>query len=139
MAQTHLPPNWQDRVVVGINGTPNGETRRFLMAQQQAEGGTAKWNPCNNTLWVQNFTDLPDYNDAKVRNYSFPNVGVAAHVLTLTSHRPDGTLVYGRLVNELQNASASGHTAEQIVANAKADIQTWGTNPDLMLQILASL
>lgn len=140
---THLPPHWQDRVVWGLDGTPNEQTYRFLTAQQRAEGGNAKWNPCNCSLWIQNFTDLPNYNDIPVRNYSYPNVGVAAHVLTLTQHTSDGKLKYAKLYNELQNAVNTGRTAEQMVENCRSDLVMWsGGNqdyPDLILSVLKNV
>lgn len=136
--QTHLPPQYQDRIVWGLNGRPTTQTWRYLTAQARCEGGNASWNPCNSTLWVQNFTLIPNYNDVGVRNYSYPNVGVCAHVLTLTQ-RDDGIMRFGEMYGELQQNSVTGRTAEEMVERSRANIHLWGTDPDLMLQVLASL
>lgn len=137
--QTHLPPNWQIRVIYGLNAVPNDETVRFLNAWQRAEGGRAKWNPLNSTLWVQSFTELPNYNDIPVRNYTYPNVGVAATVLTLSQHEKDGTLRFGKIVNEIQQAAQLGRSAEDMLERCKADIVKWGTDAELMARVLQEM
>jgi hypothetical protein len=135
----HSPPNWQDRVVVGTGGTPTHQTWRLLTAQARAEGGTAKWNPLNCTLWIQNFTELPNYNDIPVRNYRYPDAGVCAIVLTLTQRNASGTLMFGKLKNQLQHAS-DGRTAEQMLAAGWDDFKVWaGTSSDAYPNLIKSL
>lgn len=139
-ANNHFPPDWEDRVVVGKHGTPTPETKKLFAAQARAEGGAAVWNPLNCTLWVQNFTTLPNYNSIPVRNYSAPDAGVCAIVLTLTTRNADGKLVYGRLVDQIQHAT-DGRSALQMLEAAWEDYKTWegsssNAYPTLIRQIL---
>lgn len=140
MTETHIPPNFTERVCYGVNALNiTTAIREFFMAWIRAEGGTAKWNPLNSTLWVQNFTFLPNYNSIPVRNYVSPNAGVAATVLTLSQRMADGTLKYGKIVNALQNNYRTNESAVQMVENCRSQIKLWGTNPDLMLEIISGM
>lgn len=140
VSKNHLPPNFSARVAFGLNAmTWTHQIGRFFDAWVRAEGGDADWNPLNSTLWVQNFTNLPNYNDIPVRNYASPNAGVAATVLTLSQHNSDGSLKYGKIVNEIQNNFSNNRTAEQMVQNCQDQIHLWGTDPQLMLEILAGI
>jgi hypothetical protein len=136
MADTHIPPNFDERVLVGINARVNDENKKLFQAWRRVEGGTAKWNPLNSTLWVQNFTDLPDYNDIKVRNYTYESAGVAATILTFASRNSDGAQRYGGIKADLQ---AGTKTARQIVLDRAGQFRTWGTDVDLLLQVIDEL
>lgn len=124
---SHLPPHWEKRVLVAVGAASvRRESVRFLAAQAQAEGGDAQWNPTNTTFPLPGATD---YNQAGVKNYPHATWGVAAVACTLSNG------FYPGLLGDLQSGR---HTAEQIVARNRAEIQRWGTNPDLILRILAS-
>jgi hypothetical protein len=129
VTQTHLPPHWQGHLLRSLGALVGHENVRLLTAWQQAEGGTARWNPLNTTF------DLPgatDYNSVGVKNYPRPTWGVYATGLTLTSPA-SGPLTYGKILGHLQAGSS---TAEQIVSDCRDEFQTWGTNPDAILAVL---
>lgn len=131
--QTHLPPQWRQRVLAGINGHgwdtgsfyPEG--MRLLDAWQRAEGGTARWNPLNTTLRLAGSTD---YNGTGVQNYFRPTEGCAATVLTLVNGN------YNGILGDLQNGTK---TAEQIVNDRASQFRTWGTDPSVILAVLAGV
>lgn len=132
MTQTHLPPQWQQRLLAVVNGHgwdtgsfyPEG--LRLLEAWQRAEGGTAQWNPLNTTFYLPGSTN---YNTAGVKNYARATDGVCATGLTLVNGN------YNGILGDLQNGTK---TAEQIVHDRWAQFQTWGTNPQTILDVLAS-
>ena len=136
----HFPPYWRERTLAGIGaygwkaGKFNHEQMRFLHAQAQAEGGTAKWNPLNCTYkfpWGSS-----DYNKIPVQDYAQPTMGVCAIVLTLTtSHNDDGTMKFRHLLAWLQDGDG---TAEDFVKTdaGRAEVAEWGTDPDLLLACL---
>lgn len=133
MANTHLPPYWRQHLIAVIGGHADSEKLRFLDAWQQAEGGTAEWNPLNTTFPLPGATD---YNRAGVKDYTRPVWGVCATALTLTG--PDsGPLFYPHLLGHLQS-KAGTYTAEQIVNDCADEIRLWGTNPDTIRAILAA-
>jgi len=136
LAQTHLPPFWDSHLCAVLGIPKTHEAFRFLSAQQRAEGGTAKWNPLNSKLYVDQFTLSPDYNAQGVRNYAYPAAGVCATALTFISRNEDGTLKYGRLLGLLQ---AGKSTAEQIVDSCQDEISGWGTDPVLMMELLKEI
>ena len=103
------------------------EGMRLLDAWQRAEGGTARWNPLNTTYKLWNSTDY-NQNDPPVQNYFRPTEGCAATVLTLVNG------YYNGILGDLQNGVK---TAEQIVTDRRAQFQTWGTDPDVVLRVLA--
>lgn len=131
-AQTHLPPQWRQRVLAIVNGhgwdtgqfAP--ESLRLLAAWAQAEGGNARWNPLNTTFRLPGSTD---YNSAGVQSYFRPTEGVCATALTLVNGH------YNGILGDLQNGTK---TAEQIVSDRAAQFETWGTNPDTIAAVLAS-
>lgn len=128
MADTHLPPYWKERLIAVLGGRTafsRDERHRFLNAWARAEGGTAKWNPLNSTLKVGSSTP---YNSVGVQNYVRATEGVCATALTLVNG------FYGKIVGKLQGTT---FTAEEIVEDCRFQIQTWGTDPDLILAILA--
>ena len=124
MADTHLPPQWRERLLAVVGAKAGDENLRLLDAWQRAEGGTAQWNPLNTTF------DLPgttDYNSTGVKNYGKATWGVCATALTLTSG------LYNGILGDLQGG---GKTAEQIVSDRSAQFRKWGTNPALIQTIL---
>lgn len=130
MAQTHLPPNWRQRVlgIVNAHGWLQGqfypEGLRFFQAWAVAEGGTAKWNPLNTTYHLYGSTD---YNPTGVQNYLRPVDGCCATGITLANGH------YNGILGDLQNGTK---TAEQIVYDRETEIQTWGTDPTAILRAL---
>jgi hypothetical protein len=143
VTETHLPPNWIQRVcaILNVHGWLTGQwphqAIRFFTAWQRAEGGTAAWNPLNATTHVYAGVDRngrawqssSDFNAVHVSNYNRPVDGVMATASTLLNGN------FNPLVGALQNAD-SGILAEQLVEQHRAELQTWGTDPDLMLQVL---
>jgi len=140
MTDTHIPPGWIDTVRLNLRIPWNDQTHRFFEAMARAEGGTAKWNPLNSTLTLgSQWTEAIDYNEIPVRNYKYAIAGICATTLTFIQRKPDGTLLYGHLLNDLQRGEK---TAEQTVIDNRAQIgppDGWGTNPELMLEILKGL
>lgn len=134
--QSHLPDKWIERTQDMLELVKNHQTLRYFEAQQKAEGGTAKWNPLNTTLDLGLQWTEGNYNSIGVKNYRYAIAGVAATVLTFAQRNSDGTLTYATLLSNLKNPDL---TAEQIVENSRANIQHWGTDPDLMLEILKTI
>lgn len=130
--QTHLPPQWRQRVLAIINGhgwdsgTFYPEGLRLLSAWATAEGGDARWNALNTTFRLPG---SQPYNSAGVQSYFRPTEGVCATGLTLVNGN------YNGIVGDLQNGTK---TAEQIVNDRRAQFSLWGTNPDTILAVLAS-
>lgn len=131
MTQTHLPPNWKEKLLAGLGAPRTSENMRFLDAWATAEGGAAQWNPLN-TTWK-----LPgswDYNSSGVQNFPRPQWGIYATGLTLTQPA-SGTLTYGHIVGHLQ---AGSYTADQIVNDCADQIRVWGTDVDAIRAVLAA-
>jgi hypothetical protein len=123
---THLPPYWRQHLLAVLGATTRPENLRLLDAWQRAEGGAAKWNPLNTTFALPGASD---YNSAGVKNYPRPVWGVCATALTITNGN------YGGIVGDLQ---AGTKTAVQIVNDRRTQFETWGTSPDVILQLLAT-
>jgi hypothetical protein len=134
MSTTHLPPTWRERLLDVVNAPIVPENLRLLLAWQRAEGGDAKWNPLNSTLWVQNYTLLPNYNDVPVRNYSKATAGVCATALTLIDSVTPGR--YNGILGDLQGGTKK---AEQIVHDRASEFHIWGTDTTVMLDVLAGI
>jgi hypothetical protein len=132
VANTHLPPQWRERLLAIVNGHgwdtglfyPEG--LRLLDAWQRAEGGTAQWNPLNTTFYLPGSTN---YNTANVKNYMRATDGVCATGLTLVNG------FYNGILGDLQNGAK---TAEQIVADRADQFRTWGTDPAVIARVLAT-
>ena len=123
---THLPPNWQRRLLAVLGADPGyAQGIRLLSAWQVAEGGTAKWNPLNTTYKISGSTN---YNAAGVQNYKRATEGVCATALTFVNG------FYPGIVGALQAGTA---TAENIVQAHAGEIRTWGTDPRTILAVLA--
>ena len=132
LMQTHLPPQWRQRLLAIVNGHGwltgqfASESLRLLDAWQRAEGGTAQWNPLNTTYRLSGSWS---YNSVGVQNYSRPTDGVCATGLTLVNGN------YNGILGDLQNGTK---TAEQIVTDRADQFRVWGTNPETILAVLAS-
>jgi hypothetical protein len=127
MSQTHFPPNWDGRLLAVVGADPGYQQgRRLLGAWATAEGGTAKWNPLNTTYGLPGATD---YNSVGVKNYRRPTEGVCATALTLVNG------YYPHILAALQGGT---RTAEQIVNDFPDEFRRWGTNPQTILEVLAS-
>lgn len=139
MAQTHLPEKWIERLDAMLEIPATHQVYRFWMAMQRAEGGTARWNPLNTVNHVHSqahgdWQSTPDYNSTGVCNYNHPWQGILATVDTLEQPAWSNFLV------TLRQAKANGTTAEEIVNEYGSLIQQhWGTNPNLMLQLLSEI
>jgi len=135
----HLPQNWIEKLCVhlSIPGWMQGkfphQTVRFFEAWAQAEGGSAEWNPLNTTNHVKDAWGPwqgADYNRITVANYKTPFDGIAATAATLL-HSTTWT-------NLLADLRANTYKAEDLVKRNEGEIREWGTNPDLMLEILGT-
>ena len=127
---THLPAYWKPHLLA-VCGAPHTEQNfRLLDAWAAAEGGEAKFNPLNTTLNIPGGLDVkrPDYNTAGVKNYRNAIIGVAATAATLANGG------YRGILGALQRGEL---TAEQIVATHRDEFHRWGTNPDVILRVLA--
>jgi len=128
---TPLPPQWQQRLLALVNargwltGSFVFETIRLLTAWQQAEGGNAQWNPLNTT---EPYKGSTNFNGTGVQNYTKPTYGVIATAATLLNGN------YNGILGALQGGTL---TAEEIVNKNAAEFRVWGTNPDLILKVLA--
>lgn len=136
MTQNHFPTHWVIRLIALIEAINDHEQWRFFTAWATAEGGTAKWNPLNTTLPINDYWDEGDYNSTGVKNYKYAIAGIVATALTLSQRNADGSYLYSQLWTNLHDENL---TAEQIVALSRADIKKWGTNPDTILSILGGL
>jgi len=139
VAQTHLPSNFTHRLLWTLGAKDNKENNRFINAQIRCEGGTAKWNPLNSTMRLSgsySWTEEKNYNTTGVCNYRYGIAGVCATALTFNLRDYQGNLLFPGLLADFK---AGTKTAEQIVNDNIAEIKLWGTNPDLMLQVLKSM
>lgn len=137
MAQTHLPPQFAERVLANLNahGWDSGQfphqSIRLLTAWCRAEGGNAEWDPLNATTHITAAgiqLQGPDYNAAHVANYVKATYGVVGTVLTLLNGN------YNGIVGFLQ---APAITAEQAVSKYGAQFRLWGTDTRVLLEVLA--
>ena len=122
----HYPFLWKFRLLRAVKARGVKQNRRLLVAWARSEGGNAAFNPLNTT---EPWASSTDYNAQGVQNYPSGAAGVAATATTLLNGR------YPGLVSDLRNG---GKTAEQIVGSRRAEIDTWGTNPQTILDVLAS-
>jgi hypothetical protein len=111
------------RVLKGLGAPITLHTRRAMMAQAQAEGGSAKNNMFNTT---QPMPGSVDYNAVSVQSYKTAQQGIEATIKTLRYKRHG----YERIVKRLkENASAT----EIIDAIGQSD---WGTDSKLAHEVL---
>lgn len=138
----HLPDHWIQKLcaALSVQGWRDGvfphQVVRLFTAWQKAEGGTATFNPLNTTNHVKDAFGAwqgADYNKIGVCNYQSSFYGISATAATLLAGD------YDSLVDALRTADATGVTAETLVENHRAELKTWGTNPDTILAVLASV
>lgn len=123
----HLPLLWRYRLLRGLHAKGTAQNRRVLLAQQLAEGGSARWNPLNTS---EPWPGSTDYNTTGVRNYPTGAAGIAATVATFTNGH------YPGIVRDLRLGSKR---AEAIVRDNADEYDTWGTGADHVLAVLARL
>lgn len=124
MAQTHLPPHWERRLLDVLGAPVTLESLKLLDAWQRAEGGTARWNPLNTTYGLFGATD---YNKVGVKNYRRATEGVCATALTLVNG------YYRGIVGDLQRGTL---TAREVVTRNAREFDTWGTGAAHILRLL---
>jgi len=120
----HQPPLWKFRLLHAIHAKGRTPNRQLLDVWERAEGSKADNNPLDTT---QPWPGATDYNSVGVKNYPSAAAGIAATAATLVNGH------YNGLVADLRTSSKS---AAQMIEDNRAEIQTWGTNPELMLQLL---
>lgn len=140
MSGKHLPDHWIQKgmVMLSIPGWLKGhfyhQVVRFFEAWQQAEGGSAEWDPLNTTDHIEDAWGHwygPDYNSTGVVNYETPWKGIVGTFATMLESD-----VFSQIVADLRVAETNGWTAEQLVNRNATKIHEWGTNPSLMLEVL---
>ena len=131
---THLPPNWERRLLALVGAPGTVENVRFLKAWATAEGGVAKWNPLNVTYQLSYGQSWPlAGNTSGVQNYYKPTAGICATALLLIQSVPGAS--FAGILGDLQ---AGSRKAEEIV-NRNADaLRVWGTGADAILRVLAT-
>lgn len=123
---THVPPNFATRLGV-LLGIPmgSGAWTALVPAWTLAEGSSAEWNPFDTEYELPGATL---YNSAGVKNYPHPVAGICATALTIINGD------YNGILGDLQGGKK---TAAQIVQDNRVEFNTWGTNPDTILELLA--
>lgn len=99
-------------VLTALGAPITPTTLGLLEAWQHVEGGTAENNPFNTTQPDEHSTD---YNDAGVKNYPAPAIGVHATVTTLQLH------YYAEVVLSLRSQDAARF-------GTAVDTSPWGTH-----------
>lgn len=128
MTDLHIPRHWRYRLIRVLELPENVENLRFLAAWAQAEGGTAQYNPLNTTYPLP--FGASDYNSKHVKNYTTPIEGICAMALTL------GLTPYSSILSAM---GAGTNSAEKIVGLCRPALSTWGSNPDLILDVLKTM
>jgi protein involved in polysaccharide export with SLBB domain len=128
MTDLHTPRHWRYRLLGVLDLPETTENLRFLQAWFTAEGGTAEYNPLNTTFPIEWFSN--NYNSSGVKNYTRPTIGVCATAITLAQDT---------FLPIVQALSGGDLTAEQIVEKCRTQIKSWGTNPDVILNVLKTI
>jgi len=115
---------WESELLGALGEHATRPRIRFLRAWAACEGGTARFNPLNTTLYLSGSTA---YNRAGVRNYDDAIMGLAATLLTIRLGYYSGIRAALR---------ATDITAAQIALRSRSGIRTWGTNPDCVIRRL---
>jgi hypothetical protein len=123
----HIPRHWRYRLLGVLDAPANEENLRFLAAWAQAEGGTAQYNTLNTTYSMPGSWD---YNSVHVKNYATTLEGICAMALTI------GLTKYVSILSTLRLGT---NTAEQIVGICRPALVLWGSNPDLILDVLKTM
>lgn len=119
--------NWETQLLRALTAPTNPANLRFLQAWQQAEGGTAAFNPLNTT---QGYTGATPYNTLRggghVWNYPSAAAGLAATKQTLLNG------YYDAIVRMLRSGTA---TPQQLATGVSKS--PWGTGGGV-LRVLGS-
>jgi cell wall-associated NlpC family hydrolase len=116
-------PGWERELLRSLGAPATPQNLRFLGAWQQAEGGSAAYNPLNTT---QHAPGAGSYNSVGVRSYTSAQQGLHATAHTLSDPR------YQQIVGGLRSGRASATQLAQSVARSP-----WGTGA-LILKVLGS-
>ena len=141
MIDTHTIPNFDTRFLVAIKGGSSPENYILMESWRRTEGlfpnSKAKWNPLHTSYYIDGFTESLDYNTSgPVRNYKYEFAGLAATILTVTIHETDGTMRYGGIISDLQKGAK---TADQIVNDRMSQFAKWGTDVQLLLEVISDV
>src|ERR1044072_4022930 len=98
-------------------------TRRAWAAELQAEGGSARNNPCNTTL---NMPGATNYNSIGAKNYPTAEIGIEATVKTLKQQ--------GHGYHKIRKRLRANDSATRIVKGFGES--EWGTSLTLVLAVL---
>lgn len=115
--------DFYESILTGIGAPITEENLKFFYAWRKAEGGKATNNPFNTTFKLSKDSQITNYNDAGVKNYSTPNYGIEATVKTLLLP------YYTCIVNGLKNDIGSSEISKC------ESLKTWGTG-DLVAKVL---
>jgi cell wall-associated NlpC family hydrolase len=115
---------WQVALTRTLGIPTTAENLKFLSAWQQAEGGSAAYNPLNTT---QPAPGASAYNSVGVRNFVSPQQGIQATAQTLANGH------YNNLLSMLRSGKA---TAAQLAS--QPDLKTWGTGSGVLRVLGAS-
>ena len=124
MTDLHIPRHWRYRLLGVLDAPTYPENLRLLDAWQKAEGGTAQYNPLNTTYKLDGSWN---YNTVGVQNYRTALDGICATAITIQFS------YYEHIWTDLK---AGVKTAEEIVNDNWSAFQTWGTNPQTILDVL---
>jgi len=113
---------WEKTVLRGVGAPVTRSNLRLLRAWQQAEGGSASFNPLNTT---QPASGAGSYNSVGVRNYRSAAQGAQATVQTLLNGH------YGPIVQGLRQSAHPDRIAQSIADSP------WGTGSGV-LRVLGS-
>lgn len=114
---------WEAAVLRGIGAPLSQSNLTFLRAWQQAEGGSAAFNPLNTT---QPAAGASSYNTVGVRNYRNAQQGVQATIQTLLNGH------YGSIVSGLRSSAHPSQLAAAVGASP------WGTSGSTIASVLGS-
>ena len=117
---------WQADVLDAIGAPHTDSNLQLLAAWQQAEGGTATFNPLNTT---QPEPGATNYNSVGVKNYTSAAQGTLATKTTLENGNYDGILA---------DLRAGNVSAGQIVTRNASEFSTWGTSVQTLGRVLGS-
>lgn len=114
---------WESQVLAAIGAPVTAANVAFLDAWQNAEGGSAAYNPLNTT---QRMSGSTPYNSAGVQEYGSTAQGANATAQTLQNGR------YGAIVDGLRSGNPLGGDTSTIAQ----ELGTWGTGPGFLQSML---
>lgn len=114
---------WESDVLTAIGAPVTAANVAFLDAWQNAEGGSAAYNPLNTT---QQMSGSTDYNSAGVQEYGSSSQGANATAKTLLNGYYDSIVAALRTGDPL-----SGDTSSMA-----QELSKWGTGPAFLQNLL---